>query len=628
MKMKQILIAAVTVAIFSQTMCIGANGISAKKIKPRTESVSADWLPYIDRQPVGYWDCTGVLYTAENNSLTMTDHDKGVQYHLLAQSVAGLTAKALGEGRSKVVVWLGNREKERNGYLHSRTGLEALGIKDLGEMNAIDLATKTLPKESDVKHFFSGYVLIDAVGNPESTIVGPTASHVYDAIIVDVRDKAIFDKAGYKMVYDARKKTTADAWTEFKDYCSNQALVLIPVQHGELRDLAIANRLFTVNINPEYRSSAKGNNEKLLAEILDWLQPNAAVYGWDRGIDENKVANSIAVHGCQAVPFDWGYNTPLTSLMYPLRQNFAGIKGIDPRKIDYDSDKRFVSFYLSDGDNVQWMMLGFQDWYAHPESVPYNMTYGVAIGNTAMVGPSNLQWLIEHKPAEVSIFERSSYYFVDTYATLRNKDKDVLKKLAQLQAEQMRRHGAKLLGLVSRHDSGTPECLEAYRLFIEANDELEGIIVAPYSPYADGEGRTWWFKNSKGWDIPVVNTKYSVWNLPNGNHKTEGSPVYIAGLMQAETGEMARFSSLLIHAWSKFYDRGPVCGPMDESSPKGLDPHADPSTLPTVYSAGAARLTMSHLDDRYRTCNMQELFWRMRMAHNPQQTREILEKIK
>ena len=63
-------------------------------------------------------------------------------------------------------------------------------------------------------------------------------------LIVDVRDKEYYEEAGYTMKYDARSKTTAQAWAEFKDKCSNKALVIMPVQTGELREFAIKNELF------------------------------------------------------------------------------------------------------------------------------------------------------------------------------------------------------------------------------------------------------------------------------------------------------------------------------------------------------------------------------------------------
>jgi len=43
-----------------------------------------------------------------------------------------------------------------------------------------------------------------------------------------------------------------------------------------------------------------------------------------------------------------------------------------------------------------------------------------------------------------------------------------------------------------------------------------------------------------------------------------------------------------------------------------------------VFSAGAAELTINHLGDDYMAVNSQELIWRVRMKHNPEQTQQIL----
>lgn len=43
-----------------------------------------------------------------------------------------------------------------------------------------------------------------------------------------------------------------------------------------------------------------------------------------------------------------------------------------------------------------------------------------------------------------------------------------------------------------------------------------------------------------------------------------------------------------------------------------------------VFSAGAASLTIKHLGSDFKAINTQELVWRLRMEHNPEQTRQIL----
>jgi hypothetical protein len=588
--------------------------------------ITENWLPYISKLPAYYWDCTGILYNAEKNRINFTESSKGLQNYLLAHSLMGLTLRAVQNNESNVGIWMGNQQHpEIGGYLQSRNALSNMGIINLGEINAFDLATKSQAtyngKDVSLNDKFKKYVLID-VNKPESTIVAPTASHVYDALIVDVRDKAAFDKAGYEMVYDARDKTTVMAWREFKDYCSNAALVLIPVQTGELREFAIANNLFTININKIYNSGSAGSNFLLFEEVLAWLAPNAPVYGWDQGIDESMIAEYISRYGKHAVPYDWCYNTSMTSLQYPSRQTYAKAKTIDPKAIDYTIDKKFVSFYLSDGDNIQWMMGDFDRWwYSQSKSEKVKMTYGVGVGNLAMISPAQMELIFAKQSQDVSIFERGSYYFVDVYGNRSNRNAE-LQQMAEFQAKQMKSTGVKILGLVSRVDADSPESMKAFQAMIEANDELEGILMIQYSPYADGKGRTWWFKNSKGWDIPVICTKYSVWNCGTSNHAFEGTPAYIASKLKAETGDDALFSSICVHAWSKFYDKG-LTSDMTIENVQNPDNIAWTDSN-IVFSAGAAELTLNHLGGDYRAVNSQELIWRVRMKHNPAQTQQIL----
>lgn len=588
--------------------------------------ITENWLPYISKRPACYWDITGILYNAEKNRIDFTETSKGLQNYLLAHSLMGLTLRAVQDSKMNVGIWMGNQSHpEIGGYLQSRIALSDLGITNLGEISAFDLATKPQPtfNGSDVSLHdkFKKYVLID-VKRPESTIVATTASHVYDALIVDVRDKEKFDQAGFTMAYDARNKSTADAWKEFKNQCSNAALVLIPVQTGELREFAIANKLFTININKVYNNSSAGNNLSLFREVLTWLAPNAPVYGWDQGIDEYLIAEYISRYGNHAVPYDWCYNTSMTSLQYPDRQTYQRAKTINPKALDYSINKKFVSFYLSDGDNMQWMMGDFDRWwYSHPKADQVKMTYGIGVGNLAMISPAQMAFIFSKQTQNMSIFDRGSYYFIDVYGSSSNRAEE-LKQMAEFQAKQMKQSGVKILGLVSLRDADSSESMVAFQAMIEANDELEGILMIQYSPYADGKGRTWWFKNSKGWDIPVICTKYSIWNCGTSNHEFEGTPAYIASKLKAETGDDALFSSICVHAWSKFYDVGPTLNMTEENVQNQNDiAWNDPSI---VFSAGAAELTINHLGDDYMAVNSQELIWRVRMNHNPEQTQQIL----
>ncbi len=621
--MKKLLLLILTVPFLGVSG--SARELPKESINKDTAAFSYNWHPYLSKLPKRYWNCTGVLNNPERNSLDVAAPDNGLRHHLLTQSMAGLVYRAIQQGKSSTAIWMGSPH-EHSGYAVSHRALQEMGMKSLGEISALELATTKMKAPNDVKHLFDGYVLTDLERNPESNIVASVASHVYNALIVDVRDKELFDKAGYKMLYDAREKTTRDSWREFRDRCDNRALVLMPVQTAELREFAIANNLFVVNLNHVYGDSSQGDNFDLFEEILAWLKPNSPVYGWDQGIDENKIADYISRWGNQSLPYDWGYNTTMTSVVYPQRQDYPGVKHIDPAKIDYDLDRKFVSYYLTDGDNIQWMMGGFDGlWYGHPKSAQMKMTYGVALANTTMIGPAQMAHLCQMQPEEVSLFERCSYFFLDTYATCKDRI-PALKQLAEAEARHMQMHDCRILGTVTLKDAGTPEALEGYRILIEANDQLDGILAIQYSPYADGEGRVFWFKNKKGYEIPVICTKYSIWNTGTINHDFEGSPAFVARKLRTDTGAASKYSLICVHAWSKFLDQGTS---EDEISENIVGYETIPWDRPDmIHSAGAAELCTRRLGKEFQVVNAEELIWRLRMERDPVRTRAAIEELR
>ena len=449
-----------------------------------------------------------------------------------------------------------------------------------------------------LKDFFDGYVLTDVKNNPESGIVASVASRVYNSIIVDVRDKEYFEKAGYSMKYDATHKTTLDAWHEFKDKCNNEALVIMPVQTGELREFAIKNNLFVLNLNKKQGDPRSGQNVDLLEEVLAWLQPNVPVYGWEQGVSEDQFVARISKSGHPMIPCDWSYNHSLTSLLYTERQQPVQAQSFNLKLIDFDKKRNYVSFFLSDGDNIQWMMQDFAtSFYDVPEAIEVKMSYGLPVSTLSMMAPAQLHNLMNLRRDECSVLEMlgGGYYYIDTYSQNNNRN-DNLKIAAERLAVSMRRYHVGLLGVMAM-DVKSAASREAYQAFVDANDRLEGIIALQYSPYAGGGGEVFWVTNKNGYDIPVITVRYSLWDRI---HEREGSPDFIASKLEAEA-QVESFSAICVHAWSRFEGN--------------------------AHGAAAARLCAGKLDGRFEVVNMQELVWRLRMSRHPEQTLEYLNKI-
>ena len=558
-------------------------------------------MPEMKKKPRKFWTCTGVVSIDNRNSINETETMQGLQYHLLCQSLAGLTNRMVEEGKSDVAVWLYDHGGKAS-YKVSKQALEDMGICEQGVQNALELACSDYESVDglrvQLRGFFDGYVLTDVKNNPESGIVASVASHVYNSIIVDVRDKEYFEMAGYSMKYDATHKTTLDAWHEFKDKCSNEALVIMPVQTGELREFAIKNNLFVLNLNKKQGDPRSGQNVDLLEEVLAWLQPNVPVYGWEQGVSEDQFVARISKSGHPMIPCDWSYNHSLTSLLYTERQQPVQAQSFNPKLIDFDKKRNYVSFFLSDGDNIQWMMQDFATgFYDVPEAIEVKMSYGLPVSTLSMMAPAQLHNLMNLRRDECSVLEMlgGGYYYIDTYSQNNNRN-DNLKIAAERLAVSMRRYHVGLLGVMAM-DVKSVASKEAYQTFVDANDRLEGIIALQYSPYAGGGGEVFWVTNKNGYDIPVITVRYSLWDRI---HEREGSPDFIASKLKAEA-QVESFSAICVHAWSRFEGN--------------------------AHGAAAARLCAGKLDGRFEVVNMQELVWRLRMSRHPEQTLEYLNKI-
>lgn len=177
-------------------------------------------------------------------------------------------------------------------------------------------------------------------------------------------------------------------------------------------------------------------------------------------------------------------------------------------------------------------------------------------------------------------------------------------------AAWMRQHRIRVLGLMAKESVGSGEAKEAYQAFIEANDQLEGIIALQYTPYAGGKGDIYWFANKEGYQIPVITIKYSLWNEPYIRER-EGTPKYIANRLDKDQNN-PDFNLVCIHAWSHFSDQGKDCNELAETKNGN------------IMGSGIATLLKNHLDDSYEVVSLQELIWQVRMRFYPKQTRKYI----
>lgn len=583
-----------------------ADAVEYESLVDRLHDAGQFFIPEPEFTPEAYWVLSyngnyGSRNSVRNAEGTETNKFQGLQHYLLFQSLAGIVNKACIEGRSNVAIWT---EVSGTGYSDEKAALDAVCKGQIGTQNVYELLTKTYDDwngvNPTVKHLIKGYVLTDIINNPESGNVAAVAAHIYDAIIVDKTDEALIKNLGFNMLYDCSSMTLAQAFDTFKDKCDNSALVLMPVGTGEWRDYVIANRLFIMNLNKKYATGA-AENASLFSKVLDWLKPCSQVLGWEQGCGEDVFVNRVSKHGHMVLAADWSYNHTLTSRLFKSRQPNDVVASINPRSIDYNSKKNFISYFLTDGDNYQFVITdNFEsNYYCLNSAVPTRTAFEIGTQSLIQLAPTRFSRIVKMQPsAQCTIMETfgGGYYYVDTFSTegtaAANRSAN-LKTIAERTAAHMRQHGIKVLHVMAQ-DLSSRNTKEALQAFVDANDQLEGITAVQYNPYNGGQGEIIWLKNKAGYDIPCITTKYLMWA------DLGLTPEVVAEEMQAKETPPS-FNTVCLHAWSEF----------------GGKKSSDNAASCQVY-----------LNASFKAVSMQELIWRVRMAHDKDQTMNYLKTIK
>lgn len=421
------------------------------------------------------------------------------------------------------------------------------------------------------------------------------------------------------MAYDASQKTTADSWREFKDKCDNSALVVMSVWTGEMADFAIANDLFVINLNKQYNNVAGGQNKELFKEVLAWLKPGSPVFGWEVGVGEDDFVKPVSASGNMMVALQ-EFNVPWFAKNYKARQKPVLSRVFDPHDIDFSTNdsKRFVSYYLSDGAHAGWMLRGFmENYYSDPNASNVKMGFGITATNISQISPTQFESIINNQPESTSLIESfgGGYWYADNFASSTPNRREILESLAAKVASHMRQHRIKILEQIAM-DPKSAAAKETYQAFVDANDQLEGIVAIQYAPsYASCGGEILWVTNKEGYDIPVVTVSYSIWNFGGYNPERDGTPTYIAHKLNAKKGNNP-FSAVIVHAWSEFADTG-----------DSTDELAENQGTTGIRGASAAEMCNRRLDSDYVNVSMQELIWRIRMKYKPEQTDKYLNSI-
>jgi hypothetical protein len=158
--------------------------------------------------------------------------------------------------------------------------LETRGCRFFRQASPVELATEEFEPVGGIavslKGLFAGYILTDLKKNLESGTVAVTAAHIYNGIIVDCLDQEKFEKAGYKMLYDASGKKVRDASALKKSENDNDIIIRMVETFGKdtfttLRSRSI-NLQWSGNIRGCEIKTLKINTQTMIIEDVNLLE--------------------------------------------------------------------------------------------------------------------------------------------------------------------------------------------------------------------------------------------------------------------------------------------------------------------------------------------------------------------
>lgn len=309
--------------------------------------------------------------------------------------------------------------------------------------------------------------------------------------------KTVRDLAEVKGTRAERQRTI---WNEVKDKLNKTALVHQVVKQGNfhivLRDFSIANRWACI-----YTSESE-DDRVFRREVLQWLNSNVPVYGWND--DEIAFIKDISTYGDYAVPTDWSSNHSY------FGQNIYTVKQTTPRT-PVKQNKHYVAIVVSDGDNVQWLEREFFTTSTFGQRQKSKQDYKL----NWTFSPSLVE-LCPDAAEKIYSFNKHDYFISGVsgvgYANCLSYPREHLDGFTARTAATMKDSDLQVVCLLdnislTENKEFVEDRLSSYAKY----DNIEGgIWELDPDRYGSGKGKIFWAKGK-----PFVSVRFTMWHPSN-----------------------------------------------------------------------------------------------------------------
>ena len=326
-------------------------------------------------------------------------------------------------------------------------------------------------------------------------------------------------------------------YKENKDKFRNDSLVhMYHYAHG-MRDFAVQQKIFIT-----YVDDADYEGRLFRDSVMRDLEPSATILGWCQY--EIKFTESASRYGHYVIPSDHSWNLSMLASFNATDEKFA-----EPfsGKVELDPTKHYVAIVYSDGDNLQWIQNGFDEfhtWQSYGLDTPISWTFAPMATELADV---DVKRTLANAENATFITGPSG----GGYARITNMNSKELRAFSDYTASVMLESGLGIMTLLDEIKDETFDYSMQKRLsyFSRYSNIKGGILQLDPDNYAGGGGRVY-FSDDK----PFVTVGFSLWH-PSGNAE-EVTNEWIAeqaAAINAKTADIKTingYTVINVHPWT------------------------------------------------------------------------------
>lgn len=431
--------------------------------------------------------CGGLAARAENGGLP-----KGTN----VASLVVISESNLANPAQKTLVatlqGLVARQSAQQIYIDGGSGY-SIWYKHLYTAYGIPYSTVSSPWSmlSQFKSCVSGYVLYDKAANSNSLSAATSLCCLFNAVAVDASIESTVRSCGItNLLADVRARTDTWIWTNYNQLLSRDVVIEQKTDFDDnLRDYAAMAGAFTFfEGNSAFRSY-----------VVSQMNPDAACLGWgDASQGENVFVGQDSSNGVATVAADWALD--LSTLSSVRDASFYQRTYGNPLA---DTNVHYVTFVMTDGDNVQWNLGGEPDFYNNPARGQFNMGWSLSPA-LADLAPSVLRWHYDaasngpNRDFFVAGPSGAGYFYPSQYPPA------ALARQALKLNDCMGRADMNLAQII---DFSSFSRLDLWNKYL-AQPNIDGLLYLEYSPYSGAGGAMEFATNGK----PVIACRDLLWS--------------------------------------------------------------------------------------------------------------------